>query len=82
MLQVGQSSINAIWRHLNRLDWSTGLRGGRLGEGVLSVDKSVSARTTLDFSKTNEVTTLKVSVAVLELPESCFGVAGMEYVSF
>lgn len=82
MLQIGQSSIDAIWRHLHRLDWSAGLRGGRLGEGVLSVDEGVSARTALDFSKTNEVATLEVSIAVLEFPQSCFGVARMEYISF
>lgn len=82
MLQVGQSSFNAIRRNLNGLDRRARLRCRGLGEGVLSVDKSVSASATFDFAKTDEVAALEVPVTVLEFPERCFGITGMKYVSF
>lgn len=76
-----EPSICALGGQLDRFGGGAWLRGAGLDVCAL-FRAELLAGATLNFAQTGNVAALKVSIAVLELPESGVGVSGVENVSF
>lgn len=83
MLKASQSWFCRFLHGVHGLCWRTRLRDRWFGYSWvrISVHQGVSGGSTLDLSKTNQVASFEVAVAMLKFPERRFGGQWMKYVA-